>query len=376
MASFLEQLKEFGQSLVSSKGGNVLGIDISAGSIKVVELSQQNGQAVLETYGELALSPYAGSEIGLSAKLPISKMSEALSDVLREAKVSTKDAGVSIPLSSSLINVIKVPQVSDKKLENIIPIEARKYIPVPMSEVLVDWHVIPEEGYPEGETDGKEGEKKKVEALVVAIHKDAISQYQKVVEKNKLNVGFYEIEIFSTIRSVLGRGIQPVMIIDFGINSTKMYIVQHGVVRGSHIINRGAQSITKNISQSLGIGIAEAEKLKRDVGLLSDDADGEAVKNAALTTIDHVLSKAQQVLISYQKQHNRAVTDTILAGGGALLKGLVDRAETQLDTDVRIADPFKKIKAPSALKDILTEVGPEFAVAIGAALRRLREKNH
>lgn len=43
---------------------SVLGIDIGSSAIKVIQIKRKNGQAVLETYGELALGPYAGATIG------------------------------------------------------------------------------------------------------------------------------------------------------------------------------------------------------------------------------------------------------------------------------------------------------------------------
>ena len=51
-------------------GQSVLGIDIGSSSIKIVQLRKKGGKAVLETYGELALGPYAGVEIGRATNLP------------------------------------------------------------------------------------------------------------------------------------------------------------------------------------------------------------------------------------------------------------------------------------------------------------------
>jgi len=38
-----------------------------------------------------------------------------------------------------------MPDLSEKELQTMIPIEARKYIPVPISEFSLDWWVIPKE---------------------------------------------------------------------------------------------------------------------------------------------------------------------------------------------------------------------------------------
>ena len=44
------------------KSKSVIGIDVGSSSLKVVQLRREEGTAVLETYGEIALGPYAGAE--------------------------------------------------------------------------------------------------------------------------------------------------------------------------------------------------------------------------------------------------------------------------------------------------------------------------
>src|SRR5581483_2354942 len=86
------------------------------------------------------------------------KIAEAVIDLLREANTTTKKSGLSIPMSSSLIVPIEVPAVDERQLAQIIPIEARKYIPMPISEVSLDWLVIPKEqsGISEPESEAQE----------------------------------------------------------------------------------------------------------------------------------------------------------------------------------------------------------------------------
>ena len=99
------------------------------------------------------MGPYNNVEIGQATNMPPEKVAEALKDLIREASVTTKSAGFSIPFSSSLLAFIELPQVNSKHLNKIIPIEARKYIPVPIAEVVLDWFIIPED-------EGKLSEKK------------------------------------------------------------------------------------------------------------------------------------------------------------------------------------------------------------------------
>ena len=131
-------LPSFG-SFFSKETKSALGIDIGTSSIKVVQLKRDRGSVILETYGAIALGPYAGVEIGRATALDAGKLAEALKDVIREANVTVTDAAVAIPYSSSLVSIIKLPKATEKELATVVPIEARKYIPVPINEVLLDY---------------------------------------------------------------------------------------------------------------------------------------------------------------------------------------------------------------------------------------------
>jgi type IV pilus assembly protein PilM len=354
------------------KETSVLGVDIGSSAVKVVQIKKKRGKAVLETYGELALGPYGGIEIGRAVSLPADKLVEAIRDLLREAKTTTVNCGAALPLSSSLITFVTVPPVPDKQLADVIALEARKYIPVPLNEVFLDFSIIPtEESYTEDAPAGK-AEKRAQEVLVVAIHNEYLSEYQSIMAGSGLQPGFYEIEIFSSIRAVVEQGLSTVMIIDMGARSTKLYIVERGLLRASHIINKGGQDITLAMSKALSISVADAESLKRTRGLKGGPEYKEPTEIITVN-LDYVFYEANTTLLNYQKKYGKNVANIILTGGGALLKGLVDLAKIGFQTQVVCADPFGKLETPAFLAEEFAAAGPEFAVAIGAALRRLSE---
>ena len=363
--------------LFKAKDTSVLGIDIGSSAIKIVQIKKKNGQAVLETYGELSLGPYAGAVIGQSVVLPPEKVAEALSDLMKEKEVNvtTKSCGISIPFASSLMTEMQLPAVSMKQLGVMVPIEARKYIPVPIAEVQLDWSVIPQaEARPNESAAAPAGQAAganvpKVDLLVVAIHNDTIKRYQTIVQNAQIDASFFEIELFSTMRAVVDEPLKPVMIMDIGAATTKLYVVERGIVKASHTVNRGAQDITKTISQSLSLPIDKAEVAKRENGLTGDPK----IANAAKLALDYIFAEANRALLAYEKKYNRAVGKVYLVGGGSALKGLADVAKDSFKTEVVAGDPFGKLAAPAFLSQVLHETGPEFAVAIGIALRKLAE---
>jgi type IV pilus assembly protein PilM len=306
------------------------------------------------------------------------KVGVALSDLMKEKEVNitTQKCGISIPFASSLMSVIEFPQVPPKQLAVMIPIEARKYIPVPISEVMLDWSIIPKtevriDDNPDAPKAPLANAVPKVDVLVVAIHNDTIARYQDIVQKAGLVPGFFEIEIFSTMRAVLDESLSPVMIMDMGAASTKLYIIERGVIKASHTINRGSQDITSIISKSLGLPLDRSEVMKREKGA---DGSDKTLTDIITLTLDYIFAEANRTLLAFEKKYNKSVSKVVLVGGGASLKGLAELAKINFKTNAGAGNPFNKLAAPAFLENILKETGPEFAVAIGVALRRLSEE--
>ncbi|MEA3399026.1 MAG: type IV pilus assembly protein PilM [Patescibacteria group bacterium] len=374
MNKLLSKLFPEGLPFKKEESESVLGVDIGSSSIKIVQVKKKEGKAILETYGSLALGPYAKTEIGQVTNLSSTELFQALSDIINESNVTTKVSAIAIPSSASLVSIISIPSAVDKEnLDKIIPIEAKKYIPVPISEVTLDWWVMPErvESFEENENNENNVTREvKKEVLLVAIHNDILVKYRELLNKTKLDSKFFEIEVFSSIRSTFSHELAPVLLVDFGASKTKLSIAEYGVVKVFHVISRGSADITKNISQSMSVSFEEAEKLKREVGL-----DREVNKDVAMaveSSFNYIFSEINKIVLNYEKKYNKSINKVIFSGGGALTKGLADRAGKNFKVKVFFGDPFSKTESPAFLESVLKKSGPEFAVAVGLAFRQLK----
>ncbi|HEX8591526.1 MAG TPA: type IV pilus assembly protein PilM [Candidatus Paceibacterota bacterium] len=348
------------------KGASVIGIDIGSSSLKVVQLRRDGQTAVLETYGELALGPYAGGDVGQATNLPADKIAETLRDLLRESSITTNDAGISIPFARSLLTLITLPRRDDpEEQRTMIELEARKYIPVPVSEVQLDWFVLPE---PVAEG-GQPSDKMKV--LIVAVHTDELKLLEGVITGANLAASFYEIEIFSTIRSVVDEKTKPVLVLDIGASATKVYVVEHGVVAFSHNIPVGSQDVTRSIATAHGLTISQAELLKKEHGFSTTNAAYD--RRTIEPVFSRIFDEARRVLAQYEQSNNQSIVSIVLTGGGGVTKELSGYAGSFFSIPVTLADPFGKTEAPAFMRPVLAEIGPEFAVAVGLALRKLEE---
>lgn len=370
--SLVDTMKGIFSNFGKGSPDTYVGIDIGSSYIKVVQLKKDHGHIILETYGEIALGPYETDErmAGELTNLEPEKMAEVIKNILEQANVTAKDAVISISSATSLIFILQLPNIGEKKLAGAVENETRKYIPVPLTEVSLDWWIIPEkEIY--GEENSLSNKKSEVDVLVAAVRNEVIERYNSVMDiLGKFKSPAYEIETFSAIRASFKHELSPVMLLDFGASGTRISIIEHGVVRKFHSINRGSAYLSSSLKKSLQIEFDEAEKIKRDIGLDHTHTNQEAYKIIS-SGVNFIFSEIKNVLFDFEKEYKKPVGKIILTGGGSLLRQFREQLESKYNITTIYADPFGKVVSPDFLDGVLESAGPEFVVAVGLALQGL-----
>ncbi len=381
---FLSNVKQLvtSQLLPKKHDTSVLGIDIGESAIKMVQLRNEHGVALLETYGEISLGPYGDSVVGQPVRLTPEMLAKALKELLQGAGATSLSAGVSVAYAASLVKLIEVPALDPKQLATVIPIEARKYIPAPIAEVQVDWFIVPETEQRLFESQGGGLEEvahaslKKRMVLVAAMHNSMLQTHAQTMKLAGISPLFYEIEAFSVMRAAVDRSLTPVAIIDMGARTTKLYIIELGIILASHVVQKGSGDITKGIANTTHVSLQKAEVLKRQVGVgdtLQERLNEEGVSHVGRLAVEQVFSEMRRVLAGFQRKYNKAISKVVLTGGGASLGGIQEYAREQLEVEVEFAHPFSRTQAPAFLDATLRQSGVDFTVAVGLALRALQE---
>lgn len=376
MNSILSGLKQFISGLFTAKKSNIaVGIDIGSSSIKVVQLKKEGGVAVLDTYGALALGQYSeGGVIGQVVSLDSQTLSKALTDVLSETHITSKNVVLGLPSVSCIIFILQLPaEIEEKDFPVVIPNEAKKFIPVSMADVSLDWYVIPrrEDSGSESQALSESGGEARMSILVVATLNETLVKYTEIMQKSGLPMDALEIEVFSHIRSVLTRELFPVMIVDIGASKTKLSIVEHGIVETFRLVNKGSQDMTLAIAHSLEISFDKAESIKKDYGLVPNTEHPHLEETLKIHLSD-IFQETNSTILAYEKRYNKNVGKIIFTGGGALTKGLLEYAKQNFSAELSLADPFSKVEAPVFLQGVLKTTGPEFSVALGLAMKQLQ----
>jgi type IV pilus assembly protein PilM len=343
--------------------GQSLGVDIGTSSIKVVQLRREKDRIILDTYGEVALGPYGGLVAGQAVHLGEEKLLEALQSIFKEAKVTATNAVISIDAAAAYVSLIKVPKVDDDQLKTMIPIEARKYIPIPLTEVQMDWWHIPS-------TINLGGKDNTLSVVLAAVSNEVLMTYDRVVKKIGLTNVEYEIPGYSLIRSSPPHTHKMVMYVDIGAQYTVLSVVNQGVVLDMHVISHGSQESTMQLSKALSIPIDTAEQTKRTFGYRGDSSN-PYIKDVMDLSSYPLFGEVARLSLMYERKYNQHIEGIILAGGGSRVIGIVDVYAKTVHIAGRIATPFERVSVPEFLGEMIERVGPSYAVALGCALKKL-----
>jgi type IV pilus assembly protein PilM len=348
----------FGSAHTSSAiRDRVVGIDIGSSSIKIVELEDRKGIVTLTTYGELQLGPYHDKAIGSVVTLTSEEEKQALIDVLRESAVKATEAVFSIPLASSFVTTIPITESEDVNIESIIRIEARKYIPLPLAEVALDWAEIK-----------KNADSDERQVLLAAIQNNPLRRYRSLLEGVQFGNAPTEIECFSALRGV-GTAQGTHAVIDLGASVAKLYIVSNGALQRMYRVTTGAKDFVPKIVEHLPAYKDTVVDLLADPVGLSKNPDLGALQKIHTDLYRKTITEFSNVIRDYEKVTASSIETIQVIGSGGMIPGFLAYMHSAFQKPVSYAKPFSQVAFPAFMEDTLTAIGPIFATALGAALR-------
>ncbi|MDP3764295.1 MAG: type IV pilus assembly protein PilM [bacterium] len=359
-----------------------LGVDVGTSSIKIVELEKEDNLIKLANYGLISDSDFFGeitngSSIPSGLKVAEGDVSALIKQLLEKTKIKADTAVMSIPIFSSFLTVMELPNLDKKELESAVPFEARSYIPVPLSEVVLDWIVLPHE---ETTTALKAGEApvgvnqnrpEKIMVLLIAVPKEVVSKYQRIAVGAGLKLASLESESFSLARSLAGGDPSSIMLVDMGARSSNLTILHKGFIFMSHSADLSGKELTKIIGHSLNVDTKRAEELKKGSGVAMAASD-KGLAQVIGPFVDRLVSEIERMESIFSKKENRKIDKIILTGGTANMPGMAEYLSKKLGVVVTVGNPLGKIKYEAVLEQTLRrELGSNLAVSIGLAMRGL-----
>lgn len=344
--------------LFFSKSKSFLGIDVGTASAKIVELKNEGGRAKLLNYG---FSENKKSEVRNEWKADVARTAKVINKIWEKAGMSSRNVVAALPTFSVFSSVINLASVDKKDIAGAVNWEAKKVIPLPLNEMILDWKIV---------DDGNK-DSKNLKIFLTGAPRMLVKKYIEIFKEAKFNLLSLETETFSLVRSLLGNDKSIIMIVEMGANTTDISIVDKSIPVFSRSIDIGGVTVTKSISNNLNIGLERAEQFKHDLGFGSAGARADIIPKTITETVSPIVNEIKYALNLFEGKSDAPVEKIILSGGSALLLNFPSYLSKILDKKVIIGDPWARIYSPVDLKPLLDEIGPSMSVAVGLAMREI-----
>jgi type IV pilus assembly protein PilM len=325
----------------------IVGVDIGTSYIKAVQVTHDQNK-VLDTYGIVNIS----SQISIdNTESSIRDTAALLSNLLKQARISAKRCVASLPNASVFTSVIDLPNMTEEELSSAMQFEAKKYVPLALSEIDLSWSIISHE------------DNNTIKVLLIAVPKQVKQTYMRIFELAGLRLEIIEIEALALIRSLILDAGKNSVIIDIGAKATGINIVRSGLLQLTRNVNVGGDTMTDRIAQSLNITPARAEQFKKDFGISESEFMPEAIK-PVLATIKNEVTQ----LIGIYRSHGLPIDNIVMVGGGSQLPGITEGFK-DLGIPLTLGNPLNNVAFPKASEDLLKRFRLQLPIAIGLALR-------
>jgi len=354
-------------SLFSRSNEGLIGIDISATGIKLVELAHSRSGYELKS---MAMVPLPRDAIVENTVIDSMAVSQALLDAIEIAHPSVRKAAISVSGNAVIIKTVTMPTTTEFELETQIEFEADQHVPYDIDDVYLDFQIL-------GEVEGSHNE---MEVVLAACKREVIDDYQLVLSEAGIEAKCVDCSVFSLENAyeICGQSSDDAgdeliddeaapaaALVNIGANLINVNILIKGQMAFVRDQFYGGQNLTEEIQKEHNLSYQAAEEMKLE--RFTEISPG-ALENFYVG----LTSELVRSLDFYAANHaENPVQKLYLSGGSAMIPDIATELEQRLGIEAEILNPFANIKA-SARKfdaDYLNKIGPSMVVPVGLAMR-------
>jgi len=348
--------------LLVKKKPPLLGVDISASSVKVLELSQAGEHFRVERY---AVEPMPQNAMVEHSITEVDQVAQAIARAVKRSGTRLKHAALAVPGSHVISKIVSMPAgLNDHDMQTQIEMEADRHIPYPLDEVNMDFHVL-------GST--SEGADQ-VNVLLAACRKEIVDDYAAVADGAGLTPTVIDIETYAMenaygliARNMAGAGMEKtVALMDIGATTTTINVMHNSrsVYTRDHTF--GGRQLTEEIQRRYGLSYEEAGLAKKQGGL-PDNYQTDVLRPFMEALCQEVMRALQ---FFYSSSPFNSVDQVLLAGGCAQIAGIDELLAARVGVAAAVANPFSNMSLATRIKpQMLGADAPSLMISCGLALR-------
>jgi len=343
-----------------SKKNSGVGLDLGSEWLKLVKIRPGKGDLVLES---LARCPWQPGDLDTNATTA-KKIAGLWSQyALKDPVVVSSMAGHAV-----IVKRVVFESESLKTLGDTIMKDARQYIPFDINDVYLDYQVL-----------GTGQKEKSFDVLLVASKKKVVQNLSDTIVQSGLSLSVIDVDSFALCNSFEYNYPElqekPVYLLDIGGAQSVFCIYHNAQPVFLREVSFGGRVVTESISSILNLKRSEAERVKLNGNDDLNDGNRKAIADSVNKIFKNWCDELKRLIGFYQSSTSNVLPAEALylSGGGALLGGLRDVFQRELNIEVNYHNPFRKVHFERDLfqKEYLDEIGPQMVVPFGLALRAI-----
>ena len=335
----------------------VLGVDFGETSVKVAVLQTTFRQASLVDFIERPIPD--GESPALERGV------EVLGEILEEGNLRDVAVYVALPGDLLSLRLLELPFADEKKVEQVVPFELESQIPYEIDDVVIDHQVV--------------ATNEMAKVLCAAVPKETVRHFLDVLARIQVAPRAifaaplcYGALVARTMPSVAG----PLAVLDIGHQRTNVCILKNGRLSFGRTLSRGGRHLTLAIASGFKMRYADAERGKREAGVIGSAAQP---LDARYRLLDTTLREAcaplvrdlRQTVAYYKTQFGEPVERILLCGGTSRLRGLSEFLTEELGLPAAPCDLGPEDMALAApLAERRAELPLAYSVALAGASGR------
>jgi type IV pilus assembly protein PilM len=340
-----------------------IGLDIGSHSLKIAEVKKTKDGYFIEKF---STQKFPEASIIEDEFQKYDEIVAIIGNSIKKLNVKSKMMCVGLFGPNISIRRIQLPGGSNSEIEEQVQWEAEQYVPFPIEECNISYHVF-------GENPGGG-----VDLLLVASRKSVIESFTSLLEKNELYPFVYDLTVVALInffeflkKPELASDVSYI-VLNIGSQKTDFVIYRNNSIIFSKEITIGGVNVTEEIQRQIGVNYDEAEVLK-----CSGDEKGnlpEEVISIINTVLEIFFTDIKKSVDFYiTSSSDDSFEKCYITGGSVLLPGIVAGLESLLGIDVEILNALEKFtySAKSFTEQELNSIAYTGGVALALSMRGL-----
>lgn len=339
----------------------IFGFDIGHGSLKVMQIDSSHKRSRIVGYGTATFDATAIQDGVITNHAAIAKAAHELFKSKLIGDVTTRRAVVAIPSYRTFSRLISLPALTGKELKEAVELEAEQYIPLPLSEMYLDYNIVNREA-------------DKIDLFAIAVPKKIVDSHLELMDI----LGLETVGVGSTIDAAAQLFKQddqsdvPAVLIDFGSLSADITLFDKNMLF-SGTVPGGGEVFTSRIRDKLGVTDAEAHIIKTKYGMSASKRQKE-ITEALEPVLSQMTQEVKRMIRYYEERYGseRKISQVVTLGGGANMPGLSGYLTSSLRIAVRTCDPWQYCDF-NGLQPPTNADKPMYATVMGLSFIRPQE---